>query len=314
MNIYAPVLIITLNRYEHFKRCVESLSACTDADKTDLYIAFDYPANENHWEGYWRIEDYLTKIQGFKSVIIFKRSENFGPVKNHLEAQSKIFETYDRIILSEDDNEFSPNFLDFVNKGLNKYKDNSSIFSVSGYNYPLKIPQNYNSNIYIWCGFSAWGVGLWRDKWQKIDWNVYSALQEVRIFLKNYKQVYKLNKIANHYVPALILMLKNNVFHGDGYICLYQFQNNMNSIFPTISRVRNMGHDGSGVNCKIVNYDIYKEQKIYMDSKSYSLHSEIMQNKSINNILRLFFKNSIKSQAKSFIKLLLINLGLSRFF
>ena len=33
--LYAPVVIPTLCRYEHFKACLESLSLCTGAENTD---------------------------------------------------------------------------------------------------------------------------------------------------------------------------------------------------------------------------------------------------------------------------------------
>lgn len=39
---YYPVLIPTLNRFQHFKECVESLAVCTHADKTELLIGLDY--------------------------------------------------------------------------------------------------------------------------------------------------------------------------------------------------------------------------------------------------------------------------------
>ena len=107
---FAPVLIPTLNRYEHFLRCVESLSKCTHADKTDLYIALDYPANDLHWEGYNKIKEYLNEVSGFKSVKIIQRDQNYGAIQNIEDAQQQIFQEYDRIILSEDDNEFAPNF------------------------------------------------------------------------------------------------------------------------------------------------------------------------------------------------------------
>lgn len=32
--IFTPVIIPTLNRYEHFRKCLESLEACTGAEKT----------------------------------------------------------------------------------------------------------------------------------------------------------------------------------------------------------------------------------------------------------------------------------------
>jgi len=310
MNNYAPVLIITLNRYDHLKKCVESLSACTYADSTDLYIAVDYPTKESHWEGYNNINNYLAEIKGFKSVFVIKRKENFGPVRNHLEAQSRIFEEFDRIIFSEDDNVFSPNFLDFVNKGLNKYKDDSSIFSISGYNYPISIPESYNQNVYLWTGFSAWGVGLWRDKWSKIDWNEDTALKKVRKFLNNYNQVIRFDMIANNYVPALIKMIELNTLHGDGYICMMLFANNMYSIFPTVSRVRNLGHDGTGMNCHEIIDDIYKDQELYSGLVSYELPLDVKLNNDLDVVLKVHWKRSIRSRIKVALKLFFMNLGL----
>ena len=49
---FAPVIIPTLCRFEHFNRCIESLSKCTWAEYTEVYIGLDYPAKESHWGGY----------------------------------------------------------------------------------------------------------------------------------------------------------------------------------------------------------------------------------------------------------------------
>ena len=53
-NKYAPVMIPTLCRYEHLKRCIESLQMNSWAKYTDLYIGLDYPAKESHIDGYGR--------------------------------------------------------------------------------------------------------------------------------------------------------------------------------------------------------------------------------------------------------------------
>ena len=81
-NKYAPVLIPTLNRYDHFSKCIESLAQCVDSDKTDLFIALDYPTKESHWEGYKKIEKICSQISGFKSVNILKRETNLGAISN----------------------------------------------------------------------------------------------------------------------------------------------------------------------------------------------------------------------------------------
>lgn len=63
---YAPILIPTLNRYKHFRRCVESLSKCTHAEKTELVIGIDYPPVEKYREGWEKISEFITTITGFK--------------------------------------------------------------------------------------------------------------------------------------------------------------------------------------------------------------------------------------------------------
>jgi hypothetical protein len=309
MNGFAPVLIPTLNRFEHFKNCIESLSVNPEATFTDLFVAFDYPLKDEHWNGYRNIEKYLADLRGFKSVHIIKRTINFGAAKNLFDAISMILSHYDRLILSEDDNVFSVDFLKFLNTGLDIYKDRADIFSVSGYNYPIEIPKTYPKDVYLWCGFSAWGVGIWGNKWNKVDFSEVVALKNVMSFLKNPNDVIKLNRIANHYIPALLHMLKQNRLHGDGYICMYLYINNTYSIFPTVSRVRNMGNDGSGINCNKLEQDIYKDQKIYSGTGTIELPDDIKPVIDINRLLKAHFKKSFISKVKIAVRLFIMKIG-----
>ena len=128
--IYAPVLIPTLNRHVHLKRCIDSLTRCIHAEKTDLFVALDYPLKEEHWDGYEKIREYLKTVTGFKSLNIIERDVNFGASKNIRDARETIYQIYDRMILSEDDNEFAPGFLEFVNKGLEVYESHDDVLAV----------------------------------------------------------------------------------------------------------------------------------------------------------------------------------------
>jgi hypothetical protein len=53
------VIIPTLNKYEHFKHCIELLDRCTWADKTDVYVGLDYLPVDKYFEGWRRIDEYL---------------------------------------------------------------------------------------------------------------------------------------------------------------------------------------------------------------------------------------------------------------
>lgn len=310
MSNSAPILVISLDRYEHFRRCIESLSANLTANKTDLFIALDYPLTENQWIGYEKIVSYIDTIAGFKTVNVIKRDINYGRVKNYFEAKKEVLNVFDRLIFTEDDNEFSSDFLSFMNRCLDVYKDTENIFSISGYNYPISMPSSYPFEVYKWIGHSAWGFGIWKEKWEKIDWDVREIQETVREFLKNYKNVNNLNSINNQYIPMMIEMIKKeDNLYGDLYICLYQFINNMYSIFPSITRVKNMGHDGSGINCSYMRNDIYKDQDLYKGSGIYKIPYDLKQHKGVNQILKNHFKNSSITNMKTFIKLFLLNSG-----
>lgn len=257
--VYAPVIIPTLCRYEHFKMCIESLSNCKLADKTEVYIGLDYPAKQSHWPGYNKINEYLKDVShlNFKNVHVIRRSRNygFGPNGNSTCIIKDILEVYDRYIMSEDDNVFSPNFLVFVNKGLELFEDDNSVIAICGYKhfYEIKTDQNtfFRQNV----DFSAWGYGTWKNRneqWQMIDAKYFKSMFSLRTFFKVLKNG------ANRAIQFLeYIKLQNRPRITDEVLSVYSVLNNMNIVMPCVSLVKNMGFDGSGTNC-FFREDLYK--------------------------------------------------------
>lgn len=255
IDTYYPVLIPTLCRFEHFKRCVETLSACTHADKTTLYIALDYPLKEDHWEGYKNISSFIDNIKGFENVIVLKREKNLGPAQNIKRAKDVIFDKYDAYIFSEDDNEFSPNFLDYMNKCLNRYKDDPSIYAVCGYNFPVDFG-DYNKNVYFNHLYSAWGVGRWRYK------EIPFEISSVKSILGSLRHVIRIYYYNPKYLLYLLRMVQKEVVYGDLLVCAYSIAQKKLNVFPIVSKVRNHGHDGSGQNSTEIGKNKYETQVI----------------------------------------------------
>jgi len=310
MKAIAPVLVPTLNRYEHFTSFVNSLSRCTLAKKTELIIALDYPLRDEHWEGYLKIKSYIKEISQFKKVTVIEREINFGAEKNVFDSITEVFKTHSQLIFSEDDNLFSYDFLTFVNSGLERYEKRQDIFSISGYQYPLASPVVTEKTAYLWQGFSAWGVGIWKEKWEEVCFEKETVLCDGRKLLHNYLDLYKLSKIANHYLISNLLMLIKEKISGDGRVCLFQYYNKRYSLFPMVSRVRNMGHDGSGTGCGVLVNDIYAEQQLYSDTKNYLLPENIKNEDIMNEALYTHFKRPFSKMLKALIGVVLINIGL----
>jgi hypothetical protein len=251
---YAPVIILVLDRFNHFKACFESLEKCVFAEHTDVYIALDYPPSNKYRAGWLKVSDYLEKKVEqniFKKLIIVKRDRNFGvrfPDGNFSSIISDLQHKYETYIILEDDNILSPNFLVYINKGLEKFRDDDRISLVCGYNYPMDFPQSYKNNFYISKHLSSWGYGTWFSKEKHI--NKYYNLNFLKNLLKDKKSFEKLMKYRPSTVYSIINMIKNNTIYGDSAIGSYLCLEDKYCLFPTISKVKNIGVDGTGVNAK----------------------------------------------------------------
>ena len=247
----APVTIPTLCRYEHFKRCIESLSRCTLADKTEVYVALDYPAKESHWDGYNKIKDYLLSHKednlGFKKLIVILRDKNYGlGVNGNTKTLWKeILTLYDRVIFSEDDNEFSVNFLVYMNEGLKKFKNNPDVFAICGFFHGEDLG-TYQQNYYLDYEVCAWGMAYWKDKYEKyMDFCSKNPPRDILLS----KKMLTVFKVCKQWILPLLIMNRKRVRWGDYYMGMYCCFNKMVNIHPVISKVRNWGFDGSGATC-----------------------------------------------------------------
>ena len=193
--IYAPIIIPTLCRFEQLKNCIESLQQNSYAENTELFIGLDYPSKDSHQEGYQKILSYLESgISGFANITIIKHSYNIGWYQNYTELRKAAYLKYDRLIYTEDDNVFSPNFLEFINKNLEQYQDDDSILAVSGYSYPLTWDSLEDSLIKINTYFSAWGYGIWKSKEEEMLRHI--SLNNFDDMMRDFSFMHKLCKAS----------------------------------------------------------------------------------------------------------------------
>lgn len=294
---YYPVLIPTLNRYEHFKRCVESLSRNTHADKTELIIGLDYPPSKKYEDGYKKIKEYIPTITGFAKVTVFERDHNWGASKNFIDLREYAYSKYEAIISTEDDNEFSPCFLDYMNKALEKYQDNNTVLSVTGFNntHNYKVTKN---NVFFAPTGNHWGIGRWRGKQQLL---IFDDNYEKNI-LFSFKKSFKLFKVSPNALALLIAMYKTNSSWGDLKMSCKNILEGRLQLRPRISMVRNWGNDGSGLHSG--SYPQYEQQEIQTDRIFNIDDIDLIVNKSVYK--SLFFSPFSHNKVKAWMQILKI--------
>ena len=248
--VFYPVIIPTLNRYNHFIKCVESLRVNTHAEKTELVIGIDYPPSEKYVEGWKKICDYVKRIDGFKKVTIFYREENLGPRGNVAKLREYAFENYDALISTEDDNVFSPNFLDYINKGLALYKNDKTIISICGYMSPIRFDNidDERTTFVKLHEYHTWGYGIWKDREDELNDNIPYRYSEY--ICRRRKDLKKLHKNLRNLYQLIFWPLFFPRLNGkcDFALSCYCLLNDKYTIVPVCSLVRNIGSDGSGIN------------------------------------------------------------------
>jgi hypothetical protein len=316
---FSPVIIPTLNRYEHLKKCIDSLLQNKYAELTELYIGLDFPPAEKYQEGYSKVFKYISGINGFKNVVVIKRTHNYGAIENIKDLIRLVLQTHESFIFSEDDNVFSPCFLEYIHTGLEKYKNDYTILSVSGYAYPVIMPDSENTVIKMQRYYSDWGFGMWKDRYEMLRDTIKQTYFDM-LFLdrKKTETLRKLSRKNYVYAFGLCTPSKANIRPMDYTSSIFQIVNNMYSIMPKVSLVRNEGWDNTGLHCQDTDKRNRRLQQLFIrqpvsEKKSFggficSEKESFFVNQKINE--SIIGNYEIKTYLKVRVKVILLRMGL----
>lgn len=225
-NEYAPIVLFTYSRLKNTKETIEHLLANAEAEESDLFIFSDAPKNEKAQGKVDEVRRYIHSIQGFKSVTIIEREENWGLAKNIISGVTEIVNKYGSIIVLEDDHSVTPFFLKYMNEGLARYKNDERVISIHGYIYPHKedLPEAF-----LIKGADCWSWATWKRGWDLFNPDAKALYGEIirekkaREFEFNY---------SYHYMTMLKRQAKG--IANSWAICWYAsaFLNNKYTLYP----------------------------------------------------------------------------------
>ncbi|WP_200980051.1 glycosyltransferase [Echinicola sp. 20G] len=232
----APICLFTYNRLEETQKTVEALRANYLAGDSELYIFSDGWKSESGKEKVLGVRSYLKSIEGFKKVIIFESPQNQGLAKSIIGGVTKVLESHKRVIVLEDDLVTAPNFLNFMNQGLEFYEDDENVISVSGYTLDLpSLPGR--GDYYFGLRASSWGWGTWRNRWEQIDWEV----SDYEDFVKSTSLKKRFNRGGSDMCKMLSAQMNGRIDSWAIRFCYHQFKNGMVTVFPSSSKLYSVG-------------------------------------------------------------------------
>ncbi|MCQ2520943.1 MAG: sugar transferase [Lachnospiraceae bacterium] len=245
----APVIIFVYDRVDRFIEVYKSLCLNKLINETDLYIFSDaYDERKNNKFGVDQVRDYINIVKSenlFKNIRTVLAETHKGLANSVIDGVTQIIKEYGSVIVLEDDLIVSDSFLDYMNRALVYYEKNSKIWSISGYTLSFHRLNNYKYDVYGAVRGDSWGWATWKDRWEKVRWDI----PDFEEFLEDVEAQKRFNYGGADMTNLLISQKKGL---SDSWAIRWnyqQFRENMISIFPTRSQVKNMGWSGDGTNC-----------------------------------------------------------------
>jgi len=292
MQKLAPIVLFVYNRPWHTKKTIEALKKNNLASQSILYIFSDGPKSDDDEITVNEVRDYIKNINGFYDIIIKQRKENYGLANSVIDGVSEILNNDDKVIVLEDDIETAPKFLQFMNDALSFYENDNSIYTISGYTYPVNIPQNYELDVFISRRSSSWGWATWKNRWCNSRWDR-DAFKPI-VSDKNIQKEF--NLAGEDLTPMLIKQLNNKI---DSWAIRYAYTHYVNKaygLFPLKSLAVNIGTDGSGTHIKRRT----SRYNVMMDTtdKRIFLSKDVILNEQIEEQIRKIVRPSIVARIK----------------
>ena len=240
-----PIVLFAYNKHDLTGRVLLALANNTLAKESDLIVFLDVPKIKNlskTQELHSLIKSYAQK---FKSLTIHQRSHNFGLFGNITRGITEVLNSAEACIVLEDDIITSPYFLQYMNDGLNFYKNNKDVFSLSSLNFfDNTVGETFFSEIADCLGF-----GIWKRSWDLIDFDAQELLNKINSTkaLGNYAFFNIDLNVKDTYDWKLLLEDTANGIRSSWAVCMHAtaILYKMLSLYPAINLSQHIGDANS---------------------------------------------------------------------
>lgn len=246
----APLVIFVYNRFKITQQMLNAINQNKLASETDLFIFSDGPKREDDVEKVRLVRKCIhdfAKSNNFKSVTITEADNNKGLANSIIDGVSEVIQVYGKIIVLEDDLIVATNFLEFMNECLVFYERNEKVWSIGGTTYKLNAFKDYRHDVYACYRGESWGWATWLDRWKKVDWQV-SDFEEL---VKNWKKRRQFKRGGQDMLEALKRQMEGKTDSWAIRWCYQESKENMLTILPVKSLVKNIGWGDSGTHCDV---------------------------------------------------------------
>jgi hypothetical protein len=183
-------------------------------------------------------------------MTLIERPANLGPDRSIVQAVTELCQKYGRVIVIEDDQVFSLDFLEYMLQALDLYADESRVYQVAAYMPKVDNPDRFDAYFLPYTKPRGWAT--WERAWSAFDW----SMPGFHDMYRNWRRRWRFDLDGNvRYAVGTAHALRKGIEFGlthhllawdfVWYWCVFRLDGV--ALFPRRSLVWVGGFDGSGV-------------------------------------------------------------------
>jgi GT2 family glycosyltransferase len=246
----APIAVFAYRRPRHLRRMLESLLANPQAKESAIRIFCDGARGAEDRADVAATRAVARTLAPAHARVV-ERGENLGLARSVIGGVSELTAEFGSVIALEDDLVLSPYALDFLNRALERYRDEERVMHVSAYMFPVavRLPEAF-----FHTEASCWGWATWARAWAHFEPDAVKLSEAVkaRCALRefdsrgSYEFFRMLELQARGEIDSWAIRWYASIWLRGGL-----------ALHPDRALAANVGHDGSGVHSDVTDdYDV----------------------------------------------------------
>jgi len=263
MSFQTPILLIVFNRPDKTKLLFNQIKKIKP---NKLYISADGPryANPKDKELCGEVRSIVQKIDWDCDYKLKFSDKNLSCKTNVIDSINWFFSLNEQGIILEDDCIPSKSFFMFCEILLEKYKGNTNVMQINGYNGGFDFAGKVTDSYYFSKLNHTWGWASWKRAWNLFD----NKCDEYKKYKSNKKilEYYVDPNIANWMITYFdkTVSKEDNIWSSIWSYSILK-QNGL-CITPKLNYINNIGFDGSGTSGSSKIFSQYSDDNVNIKS------------------------------------------------
>jgi hypothetical protein len=250
MEYRTIIAVFCYKRAGKLRQSMEALLKNPECASMDVVFFCDGPKGEKDRKGVEETREYIDSLTGFRQVQKHYRERNVSTGPNFMDGFAYLCAHYDQFIVVEDDLVVTPNYVRYMLDALDFYRNERSVFCVTGFNFPIKV-YGYGYDTVMCNRFCSYGWASWSDRVRKVSFDR-EGLKQMMDRSPGFRK--RLDREGMDLHRMLVKQVNGTISTWDIQMQVHVSENRLKVVYPVLSKAANIGFDGESTNTFGVDY------------------------------------------------------------